>query len=293
MIAFIYKPIYDNPYKFTTNGSFWYILEYFLKTYELNEQTEFIFISNKNFNLNILKDCLEFKYIVNIPLNNIKILSYYELINHIKYISIVTLDIETYSDEFIEKILKNKYICLLYTSNYKELIKDRYFKENIFHFAEGNTYIKKIYLDALKKPIKIKESVYVNLRGKRIVSIDQFNEKIKPVLDKINKGKLILIDNNNSMFSRYLKYLGIETFDQMLFDIHNQFDTYIDCALNVFDYSPRMILESYYFGKDVIYIDNNLNDGAKKRYLDIKNGNINKYMLNSDDELIRTCLKYV
>lgn len=293
MIAFIYKPIYDNPYKFTTNGSFWYILEYFLKTYELNEQTEFIFISNKNFNLNILKDCLEFKYIVNIPLNNIKILSYYELINHIKYISIVTLDIETYSDEFIEKILKDKYICLLYTSNYKELIKDRYFKENIFHFAEGNTYIKKIYLDALKKPIKIKESVYVNLRGKRIVSIDQFNEKIKPVLDKINKGKLILIDNNNSMFSRYLKYLGIETFDQMLFDIHNQFDIYVDCALNAFDYSPRMILESYYFGKNIIYIDNNLNDGAKKRYLDIKNGNINKYILNSDDELIRTCFKYV
>ena len=54
-----------------------------------------------------------------------------------------------------------------------------------------------------------------------------------------------------------------------------------------------MILESYYFGKDIIYIDNNLNDGAKKRYLDIKNGNINKYILNSDDELIRTCLHYV
>ena len=143
MIAFIYKPVYNDPYKFTTNGSFWYMFEYFLKTYELNKQTKFIFISNKKFDLNILKNCLEFKYIIDIPLNNIKILNYYELINHTKFISIVALDIETYSDEFTEKILKNKYTCLLYTSNYKELIKDRYFKENIFHFAEDNTYIKK------------------------------------------------------------------------------------------------------------------------------------------------------
>jgi len=293
MVIFVYKPVYNDPYKFMTNGSFWYIFEYFLKTYELDKRTKFIFVSNKKFDLNSLKEYLDFKYIIDIPYENIIILNYYELINYVKLISTVVLDIETYSDEYIEKILMDKYICLLYTSNFSKLMKDRYYKKNIFHFNEDEKYIKKIYFDILKVPERIDEGVYVNLSGKRVVSIEQFNEKIKPVLNKINKRKLILVSDINSLFSKYLDYIGINTFDRILYDIQYQFDTYVDCALNVFDYSPRMILESHYFGKDVIYIDNGLNDGAKKRYLDIKNRDINKYKLKSDDDLIRTCLHYV
>lgn len=293
MVIFVYKPVYNDPYKFMTNGSFWYIFEYFLKTYELNKQTKLVFVSSKKFDIGSLREYLDFKYTVNIPYDNITVLNYYELINYVKLTPVVVLDIETYSDEYVEKILRDKYTCLLYTSNFNKLMKNRYYKENIFHFAEDERYIKKIYFEALRIPERVDEGVYVNLRGKRAVSIEQFNEKIKPILDKIDKRKLILVDNINSLFSKYLNHININTFDCILYDIQYRFDTYVDCMLNNYDYAPRMILESFYFNKSIIYIDNNLNDNAKKRYVNVKSGDISKYILTSDDDLIRMCLNYV
>ncbi len=291
-VAYIYKPVYNSLYKFITNGSFWYIFEYFLKTSEIYNQTEFIFVSNKKVDFNELKECLELRYSISIPFDKIVVLNYRGLAEYIKNIHSIVLDIDTYSDKFIEKVLKGKYICLLYTANCSRLINDKYFQKNIYHFAESDMYVKKIYFDALRIPSKIKEGVYVSLKERRSVSIEQFNERIKPILDKIDKKKLALVDNINSVFSKYLRSVNIDTIDCALNNIHSQFDTYIDCMLNNFDYAARMILESYYFGKNIVYIDNGLSDGAKKRYQDIKSKSIDKYSLKYSDEIIKECLRY-
>lgn len=277
------------------NGSFYYILEYFLFLYVKNVDINLFLLDNKNNNIKAeFKEYFNTKYNIPFPENNIHSMRIIDLFN-IKKAEQNIVDIETYSNPFIKKYIGDNQIHLIYTARYKEFLNEDMNKKNIFHYNENQEYNKKIYFEILKKPKISKKYSFMSLKEMRAVNIEQFDNRIYPYLKIIsqNRKTKILLDKNSRLSLHLKQYDDIICFYEAINNLFEEFDIYIDCMLNNFDYSPRMMLESYYLNKKVFYITNNKNDNALKRYNDIMSGNIMKYNLDENDVLIRRCLNNV
>jgi len=284
------------------NGSFYYILEYFLYLYLKNIDINFYIICNKNLKNETEKKFKEYfsiRYNVNFP-KNVHYITEFEMLflkNKIENSTII-VDTETFRNKyFLSLVNKNNKIHMIYTVNHLDTITN-YKKElsslNIYHYDENNNYNKKIFFNILKKPNIVENNNFISLKEIRSVSKNQFNSYILPLLKKLKNENTIILTDISSSLAIFLKtFSNIELKHEALPNLFEMFDTYIDCMLNNFDYSPRMILESYYLGKKVYYINNNKNDNAFKRYNDILNNDINKYFLNDSDLLIQRCLECI
>ncbi len=282
------------------NGSFYYIVEYFLYLYLKNADINFYITCDKNVKEETEKKFKEYfsiRYNINFPEKNIYYiteLEIYFLKNKIQNTKII-VDTETFKNKFFQSVIdKNNQIHLIYTARYLETLQEckKILSElNIFHYNENDKYNKKIYFDILKKPEKEYNKNFISLKEFRSITINQFNSIIIPFIKTLENKKTIILTDVSSNLSKFInKNENIEIHYKALPNLFEMFDTYIDCMLNNFDYSPRMLLECFYLGKKVYYINNNKNDNAFKRYNDILNNDIKKYFLNDDDILIKRCL---
>ena len=282
------------------NGSFYYIVEYFLYLHFLNADINFYIICNKNLKNETEKKFKEYfsiRYNVNFPEKNIHYiteLEMYFLKNKLQNTTII-VDTETFKNKYLQSSLdKNNNIHLIYTARYLETVQEckKILSElNIFHYNENDKYNKKIYFDILKKPEKEYNKNFISLKEFRSITINQFNSIIIPFIKTLENKKTIILTDVSSNLSKFInKNENIEIHYKALPNLFEMFNVYIDCMLNNFDYSPRMLLECFYLGKKVYYINNNKNDNAFKRYNDILNNDIKKYFLNDDDILIKRCL---
>lgn len=282
------------------NGSFYYIIEYFLYLYLKNTDIILYIICDKKIKEETQREFKKYfsiRYNVIFPKKNIFYiteLEMYFLKNKIQNSTII-VDTETFKNKFfLSSLNKSNKIHLIYTANYLSTITN-FSREltffDICHYNENENYNKKIFFDILNKPNLSENKNFISLKEIRMITIDQFKLNVLPLLKKLKNENTIILTDISSSLTIFLKtFSNIELKHEALPNLFEMFDTYIDCMLNNFDYSPRMILESYYLGKKVYYINNNKNDNAFKRYNDILNNDINKYFLNDDDLLIQRCL---
>ncbi len=289
------------------NGSFFYILDYYL--YLVNECKKdiyfigmsdddyrpFIFdIISKRYDVPIIQN----KYLwislaglertADICLNLTKLL--YKLVSY--RITKCLLNIETL--QLLNGIMPARLVAIQGTHN-TEIIKDKIdlSYNHYILFEESDNYVKKLYLQRIKYNgyCSNNNTGFINLKGLRYISEDQFEEYIQPHLSQLNKLYVFGDKNLRSNYDYLLKYDKIEMIYDNPSDLFSLFDTYIDMTLNTFDYSPRMLIEAVWFGKKIIYIDNGREDGAKRRYNDIMNNNIDKYILAQNDDIVNLFIK--
>ena len=288
------------------NGSFFYILDYYLYlTNECKKDIYFIGISEydyrpfmfdvifKRYNVPIITN----KYIwislaglertTDICLDLTKVL--YKLVSF--RIATCLLNIETL--QFLNGIMPAKLVLIQGTHNTNDINnKLDLYQKNYVLFEENDKYTKKLYLQRLKYNSHSlnNNTGFVNLKGLRYINRDDFEQHIQPYLYNLNKLYVLGDKNLKSNYDYLFKYDKIEMIYDNPADFFSLFDVYIDITLNTFDYSPRMLIEAAWFNKKIIYIDNDREDGAKKRYNDIINNNIDKYILNQDDDIIKLFL---
>jgi hypothetical protein len=186
---------------------------------------------------------------------------------------------------FFKGVVPIKKVLVQGTHFSKFIYKNLNIPNNCIVFEENNNYIKKLYLDGLRKPNYCDEATFINLKGLRCATSVQFKDLIYPHVCK-DKKVYVLVDDNKKY--QYLdNYSNIQKIYNHLPNFFSKFNKYVDATLNTYDYSPRLILEAAYLNKEIVYINNGLNDGAFKRYNDIINGNINKYSISNEDIIIK------
>ena len=150
-------------------------------------------------------------------------------------------------------------------------------------------YTKKIYFERLAMTEPPKERVYLNvgpkyiLKGNDEMSLEYLLDK----LSEIKKELIIYVDRWDRETTKVLsKYY--EVFSQHRDNFLTEFDTLLYIHLNCFDYSPRLILESSYLGKEILYInDYDVKDGCAERIEAHRNRDYSKFNLTTDDYIIR------
>ena len=296
-----YFPTHDN----FINGSFFYILDYYLYLItECKENVYFIGIADADYRpymFNLIKT----RYTLMIPSNNFMFLqvNYTNTQNHAPNLNKIyhqllsfRIDISLTNVEtmrFLNGVLPSKQV-LIQGTHYTTAIKDiiNLNRENYKIFEENNNYKKKLYMKRVKRPQHVATNTgFVNLKGLRYINDEEFKQYIIPYYDNLNK---LYVFGDKNLKYKY-EYLSSYSNIQVLYDnplnLFELFDTYIDITLHTFDYSPRMLIESAWFNKKIVYIDTGKEDGAKIRYNDIMNNDWRKYILNSEDEIIKEMIR--
>jgi len=254
------------------NGSLFYAFEYFEFLNKFEDTYLFLFTNNDHLE-NILK-YLKQRYTSKnwnkiIQINNIKEL-YNCNVNK-------ALFLDTRSFHNIYCFLKTTEV-LVYNSSYvfnKTLPKSKL--KNIYYF--GYYYYQDYEIQQL---LQINFECFKDIDksdNKTFISSGTLNDKlVKNIIQDYNDDKYLLKDNMkfyNNIF---------ESFDKLIY-IHNFLDT-----------NNRLIVESFYYGKEVEYIHYNSNlrkDSSFFRYLDCKAGNIKKYYLTKDNKIIKKMLEKI
>lgn len=296
-----YFPTHDN----FINGSFFYILDYYLYLItECKENIYFIGVAESDYRPYIF-DLIKTRYTLIIPSNNFIFLqvNYTNTQNHAPNLNKIyhqllsfRIDISLTNVEtmrFLNGVLPSKQV-LIQGTHYTTAIKDiiNLNRENYKIFEENNNYKKKLYMKRVKRPQHVATNTgFVNLKGLRYINDEEFKQYIIPYYDNLNK---LYVFGDKNLKYKY-KYLSSYSNIQVLYDnplnLFELFDTYIDITLHTFDYSPRMLIESAWFNKKIVYIDTGKEDGAKIRYNDIINNDWKKYILNSEDEIIKEMIR--
>ena len=175
------------------------------------------------------------------------------------------------------------------------------FKEKICKFLHYNdiieynesplcgevNYTRPIYFNILKPVSIISTNVYLHLCGVRNIKMRDFLEHVLPLV----KGKKIMVSypEHQSKEMEYLNKINfVETYINHIPDLFNKFGTYFYIMLDSIDYSPRMLIECAYLGKEIIYLDKTgVLHGGYTRYKDIQDRNIDKYQMTEDDKLLK------
>jgi hypothetical protein len=173
-------------------------------------------------------------------------------------------------------------------NEYKRKIDKNIIQYNECPEIDVENYIRPIYFDLLRKPIKVDKATFLHLSGVRQISLRQF---IKYVYPKVGKEKIVVSypESQKEEFN-FLCLSNIESYIGHVPNLFEKFDTYFYILLKGRDYSPRMLVESAYMGKKIIYINKMDNESSKRRYRDCINGNFKKYEMNENDKLLRNFL---
>ena len=233
----------------------------------------------------LLKEAFEDKYDLNF--NNIKKDIIIDRNNKIKYAEIIiyTSGIAKYHyPQFASKC----FISFRCNPNL-EFINEK----NVFYFLDKRVYdsfdlkfpentiqsVKKFYFKYYKKNLKSenKNLIYLN-SALRNINISDYKKKYK-----------------NLLFVSGGKYDNSDVLEAPVKNLFEQFDTYIYTPIQRrFDCSPRLLTESYFYNKKIIF-DFNFKEyagpdygdtGLYWRWHDIQN-NFNDLIYNEDDELLK------
>jgi hypothetical protein len=178
---------------------------------------------------------------------------------------------------------------------YKDEIK-LYKKRNIRNIIEYNecpeigrvNYIRPIYFDLLRKPKQVEKATFLHLSGVRHIDTREYIKYVFPIVGK----EKVIISYPKSQEEEFY-FLGLSNIESYVGHVPNlfeKFDAYFYILLRGRDYSPRMLVESAYMGKKIIYINKMDNESSKSRYKDCLDGNFKKYEMNENDILLRNFL---
>lgn len=192
--------------------------------------------------------------------------SYYEITNTLKLF-------------FIHKLFKQIYIINTWFSFFKK----QEYNNTVKIFNENNNtgksnYIKKIYFDGLLN-IYNDNAAFVLSNGERSLSVLEILE-----IEKLysSKFKIIYICSNQKYNINSDSVRFIDTYKtNFLFD----FNTYIHIGSKNYDYAPRMLIESAFLGKNILFYRCNNTIINSIRVQDALNKNFKKYNLTLNDEI--------
>jgi len=143
-------------------------------------------------------------------------------------------------------------------------------------------YLRPIYFDLLKKPNISEDRVYLHLSGVRKINFREYVKYVLPII----KGRKVLVSYPESQKDEffYLKTSNVESYISHVPNLFEKFNTYFYILLHGKDYSPRMLIESTYLGKEIIYINRTQN--LSNRYKDCLCKEIEKYRMSENDKLL-------
>lgn len=143
-------------------------------------------------------------------------------------------------------------------------------------------YTRPIYFDLLKKPVVSDDAVYLHISSNsRGVTAGEYINYIKPHIGDRKTITSCTEEQYKKMFFIQNKHIS------HIKGLFSKFDTYLYILLKTKDYSPRMIMESKYLGKDIIYINTVRNTTSVNRYNDCMSNNLEKYHMRDSDPLLR------
>ena len=241
-------------------------LDYYTYAKSLNIDVQFIVIGNK-INNKLRYDIDNIEYI-----NNVIDLRHYTCKNLMSNIP---------SLNRTNNFIKYETLILFHTySSFNTKLNKTF--TNILHFNEcpiigKETYKKKIRFDLLPQIDYPENKIYCNLKGIKFRNPIDLNDELP------NNEWLINIDKRKIIPSYKLNNY---TFMHGAIDnFWSKWDKLYYTLRNTFENSPRLLLESRYMNKDIIYdkINNGLNDGMKQR----KNTPLENHMFSEDDDIIK------
>ena len=253
--------------------------EYFIKIYEYNKDIKLLLLKTTsnaaNEMISIFKNRYDLSDVKGFE-ENILVIDFKYLLKNI-FDKLLVIDLITISKtrglvrakEII--VISNINKSLEDIDNYRyssELYNVKYYGEMPFHYKDSN-YKMKFLFDKFKDLKKVEEGIYVNIPDyNKIDSLDKYalveslNLPQKPLIFKDGKHR-------NNLFEK--------------------FDTYLYYHINGwFDPHPRLIIECFFYGKEIIYINNlQIKDGSYYRYRDLLENGIGERELTKDDEIIQ------
>lgn len=254
----------------TVNGAIINMFEYFLAAYEYNKDIYFYLlnspVSNKDYYINMIKDryYLEglegFEDHIIVANRNILLRKKFDVVlshssrtvNRTKGL-ITTKKLMVIADQFLDN--PNYFYA-------KNLYDVTYYGEMPYHYKDIE-YKYKMLFDRYKKIESPEDNIFVHSPGNRDRSfLNEIPLPDKPIVFR-------RYGHSPNLFSQYTTFL--------YYHAHKWFDP-----------SPRMMHESYFYGKDIIYINKwDLKDGSYFRYHDLMENGLKDRVLSKDDEIIR------
>lgn len=278
------------------NGNIFYNFEYFIYLIKHNIDVELHIVSEGpplSLILDVMEDRynlkdVEYKDRISFSFDKITRRKFGKIISNAKAINMLQDNISADEAHIVHTF--DTYNLKLKDSDLSKNFK-RYFSYNESKVVEKVNHIKvnhirTMYLDLLKKPIKSDNAIYLHICGFREISLKEF---IRYVLPARNNKHIITSfpESQEKMMNFYNGLEFITGFENHVPDLFSKFDTYFYILLRNMDYSSRMLIESSYFNKDIIFIDKTNNvHGGNQRYNDILNGDIEKYKMSFNDLLL-------
>jgi hypothetical protein len=237
---------------------------------------------------------------------------YYIFLRQYKDLEFFIFDATEYELTKIKNIFKNRY-----NFNHKYLddvksasIKDIYdashrYKKAIIldHRTYNNVYMFLKKIDILcyaqnHTPFKRKPNLklygYYQYQDYDIKEKLQFNFTIYPIISdiKTNKKFITILNADIEMLkNKYPNAIFRDTHNHIN-NIFETFDTLIYYHGDGIDTNNRLIVEAFYYNKEVILIDNGYqNDSVYFRYIDIKENGIQSYKLTKNNKMIKDYLE--
>ena len=141
-------------------------------------------------------------------------------------------------------------------------------------------YLKKVYTDLLFNDNN-NNNAFILANGERKLTDDEISDIHHLYSDKFDN--IFLCSNHQHDISKFSKYHFIDTVSKN--KLFESFSTYIYVPTKTYEFAPKMLLESIFLGKSIIYYK--YPDNINKRFEDIKNNDIEKYKLTEKDELFQ------
>ena len=249
------------------NGSLTNIIEYFLCIYEHNKDFKLLLInsnkSNKQFYVNMIKERYILDDISDFE-NNIIVISKYKLLYQ-KFNKVLIHSTGTVKQ--IRGLVNAKQIFII--SDYWEEKPEYFFRKdlyNVTYFGEmpfqykDKQYTFKMLFDRYKPLPYEEDNIYIHSpQNKDRSFIDEIDLPDKPMIFRE--------EGHRPNFFR----------DYKIFVYYH--------ANKWFDPSPRLMHESFFYGKKILYFNKyNIKDGSMYRYNDLlKNGLLNRVLTKNDD----------
>ena len=146
-------------------------------------------------------------------------------------------------------------------------------------FPGGKPYVEKLYFKRYRTYTVFQKNVFLTTIFKGTPTADQFDEIVEKYL---TLGQQLLVSTEKKiMHPRVVSLLRHPK------DFHSLFDSYLYVHLGkYFDPHPRLFHECAFYGKKIVYINDNNVDGSYYRYYDLIANGIEPHCLDQDDEII-------
>jgi hypothetical protein len=259
------------------NGSLFYAFEYYSFLKDINSETYFYIVFNKDLtekDKQLIYTAFNIKYkqskLKNYDINFLKLVKLPTLIRYEPFLNkALFLDIKSYN--FINYLLPTikKY---LYCNNDKDLDSKIKYTENIYYWYDN--YQSGNYRTTLKLNFSIFNSIKSGIT---------------------NDGWFVSsVEKNLNLIEKYLPHQFVIKLHNMMINIYKEFQNILYIHTGNLDTNNRLIPESFFYEKNLqlVFVKEDFkNDSIWLRYNDILENGLKNYTLTRDDIIIKHLLE--